>query len=785
MRKRHFFMKKIISIILAGSMLCTVWNMQTFAAEILYDQISTEIVTKGVTYEKNHRLTAEGWQDIHVLKIDLNDPNLAFQPLESQTEYGLKETLLKMVEDTGAVAAVNGDFFGIKGQYSASFGPVVRDGNIISAGTDRNLEKNEYSTFFIDKEGNPFIDFFRIQADFYAGEYGHLELASFNKITEMKYPIYFDKNAAASTADLDARFTDLVKFTVQNDTITAISQKGETVNTPEDGYLIIISGEYYNDLWEYFVEGQTTRIDIRATLDLNTIQTAISGIGRILVDGEKPEDAGLLISGRQPRTALGITQDNSTLILMVVDGRGDSIGATNEEMVWLMREYGAYNAMHFDGGGSSTMVAKTTEQEQTKVKNTVSEGTQRKIINGLGVFNNAPISELSQIELKVDNERVFVNNSIALYPKGYDEYFHNVALDESQIVYSLEHGEGTFDGNWFTPTAKGDIQINMTYQDKTATATIKAMEIASIEITPNEIYLLPNENTTLHIEGTSTDGYTTVVSNNVQYAVSDGIGSVDENGIFTASAVPAKGYITASVGGNISCAVPVVIWDKPEENIELPWVPEPTKLYDSHQQQVQYVEDGATYVNIVGKVTSATAEPEIYTEEQSKVKNAVESNVHFAIYGGKTDITPNVDAVQWNGEYQFQNKNGVSVVMMTAAQGGFRVTNPAQWISFKNDIVQAGNQAVLIVVDKTPSVFEDILETILFSSVLSELEEQGKTIFVVSASGQQCWSNIKDGINYINLPDLFLEDGSVNTDFSILKLRIVGEEITYEMSKIA
>ena len=77
------------------------------------------------------------------------------------------------------------------------------------------------------------------------------------------------------------------------------------------------------------------------------------------------------------------------------------------------------------------------------------------------------------------------------------------------------------------------------------------------------------------------------------------------------------------------------------------------------------------------------------------------------------------------------------------------------------------------------------METILFSSVLSELEEQGKTIFVVSASGQQCWSNIKDGINYINLPDLFLEDGSVNTDFSILKLRIVGEEITYEMSKIA
>ena len=49
---------------------------------------------------------------------------------------------------------------------------------------------------------------------------------------------------------------------------------------------------------------------------------------------------------------------------MVVDGRGDSIGATHEEMVWLMKEYGAYNAMHFDGGGSSTMVAKTVDDQK-------------------------------------------------------------------------------------------------------------------------------------------------------------------------------------------------------------------------------------------------------------------------------------------------------------------------------------------------------------------------------------------------------------------------------------
>ena len=783
MRKKHFFIKKIIAMIVAGSMMCSAWSVPTFAAEILYDQVTTETITKGVTYEKNHRLTEEGWQDIHVLKINLNDPNLSLQPLESQKEYGLKETLLNMVNDSGATAAVNGDFFGMKGEYSASFGPVVREGNIISAGTDRNLEKNEYSTFFIDKEGNPFIDFFRIQADFYAGEYAHLELASFNKITEMKYPIYFDKNAAASTADLDARFPGLVKFTVENDMITAI-HKGETVNTPENGYLIIISEEDYNSLWEYFVEGHPTRLDIRATLDLNNIQTAISGIGRILVNGEKPEDAGLLIKGRQPRTALGLSEDNSTLILMVVDGRGDSIGATNEEMVWLMREYGAYNAMHFDGGGSSTMVAKTIENGQTEVKNTVSDGAQRKIINGLGVFNNAPVSELSQIELKADKEKGFINDSIPLQLKGYDEYFHDIALDDTQIIYSLEQGEGIFEGNRFIPTAEGTIQIKATYQDKTAVTTLKAMKLASIEMTPKEIYLLPNENTRLYIKGTSTDGYTSDIYGEVQYALSDASLGTIENGIFTASSTPAKGYIQATIG-EITCSVPVIIWEEPEEGIELPSIPEATKLYDNQLQQVQYIEDGASYINIIGKVTSATAEAETYTTEQAKVKNAVESNTNFAIYGGKTDITPSIDAMQWNGNYQFQSKYGVSIVMMTASNGGFRVTNPAQWLTFKNDINQAGNQTVVMVMDKAPSDFSDILETMLFYSVLEELKQEGKTIFVVSTSGTKSWTNIKDGVRYINLPDLFLEDGSINEDFTMLKLRINGEEIIYEMSKIA
>ena len=785
MRKKHFFMKKIASFVLAGAMVFSTCPIQAFAAQKLYDQVTTETVTKGVTYEKNHRLTAEGWQDIHVLKIDMNDPNLALAPIESQTEYGLKETLLKMVNDTGAVAAVNSDFFGMKGDYSASFGPVVKDGNLISAGTDKNIGVNEYSTFFIDQEGNPFIDFFHIQADFYAGEHARLELASFNKITEMIYPIYFDKNAADSTADLDKRFADLVKFKVENDTITYISQKGETVDTPENGYLIIISGQYFDELGQYFAVGQPTNLDIKASLDLTKIQTAISGVGRILVDGQKPAQGqeGLVISGRQPRTALGISQDNTTLILMVVDGRGDSIGATQEEMVALMQEYGAYNAMHFDGGGSSTMVAKTVEDAQPEVKNTVSDGAERKIINGFGIFNQAPIGELTQITLKPSAERVFVNNSVTLQVTGYDEYFHTIDLDTSQIVFSVTGGEGVFEGMNFTPTTSGKMQITATYQDKTATTEIESMVVASITAKESEIRLNGDgESAQLHFTAKSTEGYTADINTELFYTISDpALGVINEN-TFIATTSSGTGYIQA-VLADASCSIPVVIGV--EETVELPWVPENIELTDKNKATIQYAQDGANYVNIIGKVTSATATPENYTATQSKAKAAVENGANVAIYGGKTDITPGIDAVQWNGSYQFQNKNGVSIVMMTAAEGGLRTTNPTQWLSFKSDIENAGNSAVVIVMDKTPSAFTDPLETLLFRSVLADLKEQGKTIFVVSASGTEYWFNFKDGIRYVTLPDLFLEDGCANTNATILKLRVNGTEVSYETVKIA
>jgi exopolysaccharide biosynthesis protein len=91
----------------------------------------------------------------------------------------------------------------------------------------------------------------------------------------------------------------------------------------------------------------------------------IGGWPRILRDGaivagESATEEGTLsrnAEARHPRTAIGFSRDSSTLFLLTVDGRSENSGGmTLVELAGLMRELGAWDALNFDGGGSTTMV---------------------------------------------------------------------------------------------------------------------------------------------------------------------------------------------------------------------------------------------------------------------------------------------------------------------------------------------------------------------------------------------------------------------------------------------
>jgi hypothetical protein len=60
--------------------------------------------------------------------------------------------------------------------------------------------------------------------------------------------------------------------------------------------------------------------------------------------------------GRHPRSALAITRDSTTLLMVVVDGRRPwSVGMSLAELGDALLALGAWDAMNLDGGGSSTL----------------------------------------------------------------------------------------------------------------------------------------------------------------------------------------------------------------------------------------------------------------------------------------------------------------------------------------------------------------------------------------------------------------------------------------------
>lgn len=91
-------------------------------------------------------------------------------------------------------------------------------------------------------------------------------------------------------------------------------------------------------------------------IDAGIRDSVCFGGGPVLVKNGQASEVLGSSSGLNPRTAIGQRADGAVLLL-VVDGRqASSLGATFEDLISIMLEYGAVNAANLDGGTSSNMV---------------------------------------------------------------------------------------------------------------------------------------------------------------------------------------------------------------------------------------------------------------------------------------------------------------------------------------------------------------------------------------------------------------------------------------------
>ena len=149
-----------------------------------------------------------------------------------------------------------------------------------------------------------------------------------------------------------------------------IKQKSNNqISIPNNGYVITLPSEKAIDL----------EIDEKIELNYNinpnweNINHIISGGPYLLKNGEKYIDTESQklnsISGKNPRTAVGYTKDN-TLIMVTVDGRKEGTsGVTLNELANIMKELGCFEAINLDGGSSTVMYVDGTILNGSNVKN--------------------------------------------------------------------------------------------------------------------------------------------------------------------------------------------------------------------------------------------------------------------------------------------------------------------------------------------------------------------------------------------------------------------------------
>jgi hypothetical protein len=153
---------------------------------------------------------------------------------------------------------------------------------------------------------------------------------------------------------------------------------GKLVSSDQSGYSALL-----------LTQNNQASLVTGGSVNTSGVYNAVSGGGFVLqngVDVVKSSIPGDPLNPN-PRSVVGLSQNGEYLYLMAIDGRqaGYSVGVTQSEEAALMYALGAWNAVNFDGGGSTALVVQGTDGTPD-VLNRPSGGAERYDGANLGVY---------------------------------------------------------------------------------------------------------------------------------------------------------------------------------------------------------------------------------------------------------------------------------------------------------------------------------------------------------------------------------------------------------------
>lgn len=330
---------------------------------------------------------ARGPWNSYVVRIDLRKADLELLAVHARDSLTGRERTSSMAQrHTDASArvrvAVNADFFDLK--TGASENNQVTAGEwwkgLMLTQSPYDTYDNVHSQVAVTRDGRASVE--RYVLDGHAVLRGvDVPLLAVNALPMGPYEntaLYtprFGRNAPREIAPKDSvrkvselvvrltgRRGDTLRYVV---TAPTASVAGSVI--PADGAVLAGYGDRAT-AWQGAQVGDTLGVMLGTLPRLPNAQAPallLGGWPRLLEQGVNVARTAAIREGtisrnaeaRHPRTAIGVSKDRRTVWLYVVDGRATtSVGMTTSELADAVRALGAWDALNFDGGGSTTLV---------------------------------------------------------------------------------------------------------------------------------------------------------------------------------------------------------------------------------------------------------------------------------------------------------------------------------------------------------------------------------------------------------------------------------------------
>lgn len=542
----------LVFVLLFSNVLYAAKNNETAKDNIIEESIQQ--IGPGTYYKNTNLTTPKGIFNINTIETSIGTKFIKVEAGDNGRAIGTatvsKQAEQKYQSNSRVIGAVNGDFFYTNELTGLPSGTNIIDGEIRTALANNTVfgVTNKGNCFISDIEMNGFV---QIRKKKY-------EISGVNRVRWdnqlILYTHSFSKPTNTKGEGTEVIIKDLELPIVGNRSYTGIVEEVikdiESVQIPEDK--IVLSGqgaaaEFLNVL----KEGDKVSFEINFSRD--DIKHAISGTPRLLLSGEISEELSKRSDAnvRHPRTAVGIK--GGQVVLITVDGRqkGFSDGMTLYELADYMLEQGIENALNFDGGGSTAMIARKQGNVAARLVNSPSDGRERSVANSIQIISYAPLSEPKTVFLDKNTLKIFKNSNYSPTAYALDQYFNRVDAEANKLNYSVSKGIGTVtkDGIFTSGSNPGKGYIQAAIGNSKSKMEVEVFDkVASLKILNSYISMEPGEKMQMQAKAYDEAGEEIIISPSaITWAVSDDFGKVDKTGVFTAGKNMIEGKVIAKI----------------------------------------------------------------------------------------------------------------------------------------------------------------------------------------------------------------------------------------------